>query len=356
MRAVYATVERVMRASDVKASAYVQDEILEALESASDSVDRLVNLGDATRPAFAPWTGTISFDWPTVNNGEAYRFWLNQFRLHSLTSLVSGGENVYASALLWPGSGAPYSAIEIDTSTSDALEIGAEGTGQRSLVAGGIWGVVGGDRTRTAWTLGTTATSSTSTLTLNAPTGVGSIVLIGSERVMVTARSWVTSAQTASALTASAADSSITVATGSAFLAREEILIDSERMLIRDISGNVLTVQRAVGGSTLAAHSSGATVYWARSCDIDRGALGTTAASHSSGDAISIYFPPPMVEQLTVAYAIDQRSQENVGYASSLAHIRGERQSTATDVGAVGIAALEARLLAAYGRIRHRAI
>src|SRR3990172_8826918 len=123
--------------------------------------------------------------------------------------------------------------MEIDRSTSDAVEVGSGGTGQRSLVAGGTWGVVGSDRTRSAWTLGTTATSSTSALTLNAPIGIGSIVLIGEERVMVTARSWVTSSQTASALTANMADVSITVATGSAFLAGEEVLIDSERMLVR---------------------------------------------------------------------------------------------------------------------------
>jgi hypothetical protein len=351
MRAVYATVERVMRAADIKASAYVKDEIVDALESSSDAVDRIVNLGDATRPGFAPWQGSITFDWPVPNNGNAYKFWLNQFRLHSLTSLVSGGDALTADALPWPASGPPYSAVEIDTEATDTLDIGDSGTGQRSLIINGVWCIFGEDRTRTAWTLGTTANASTTTLNLSAPIGIGSIVTIGTERVIVEDRAWADSGQTASALTANVASQSITVSSGSAFLAGEDILIDSERMLVREVAGNVLTVQRAVSGSTLAAHTLGATVYWARSCTVERGALGTTAASHTSGDAVSIYRAPALVEQLTIAYALDRRAQESAGYARTIGQGESERNASGR-----GIAELERRLIERYGRIRHRAV
>lgn len=359
MRTVYATVEKVMRVTDVKATAFNTDDILDALISASGDVDNLVKIGDATRPGFAPWTGTIAFDWPApVNNANAYRFWLNQFRLHSLTSAVSGGTDISDDVLLWPPSGAPYSAVEVDTETSSALEAGT-GSGQRSLSLAGVWGIVGRDRTKTTWTLSASIDSDDETATLLAPVGVGSSILIGSERMNVISRSWGDSGQTATALTAQMNDQAITVSTGSAFLAGEELLIDGERVLVREISGNALTVQRAVGGSTLAAHSNGATIHWARVCGIERATLGTTAASHSSAAQISIYEPPALASQLTVAYAIDRRALETVGYARSLGHIKDRRQSFATiggDTGAVSIPALEGRVISAFGRIRHRAI
>lgn len=350
MRAVYATVERVMRASDIKASAYAQEEILDALTSSSDDVDKLVSQGDATRPAFAPWVGSITFDWPTQNNQDSYKFWLNQFRLHSLTSVTSGGDDVFSQALPWPASGPPYSAVEIDTTGSDSFDVGS-GTGQRSLAIGGTWGTLGEDRARSTWTLGANATSSADTLTINAPIGIGSIVLVGSERAIVTARAWAASGQTASALAANVGAQSITVATGSAFLAGEEIVIDAERMLIRDVVGNVLVVQRATSGSTLAAHTLGTAIYWARSCEVTRGALGTTAAAHTSGDAISIYRAPALAEQLTIAYALDRRGQESAGYARTIGQGDSVRQ-----VRRGAIADLEKQVISAYGRIRHLAV
>lgn len=350
MRAQYTTVEKVMKAADIKASAYLTSEIGEAISSSSLAVDRLVNLGDEYRAAFAPWTGTIVFDWPSANNGNAYRFWLNQFRLNSFSSIVSGGDSLTSIGLGWPSYGPPYSAIDIDHAGGDSFDF-TSGIGQRSLSITGVWGTLGEDRSRSWWTLGGSVSDSASTWLINAPIGIGSVVLAGSERAIVTERSWADSTQNASALTANLNAQSITVSDGSDFLAGEEVLIDAERMLIQDIAGNTLIVKRAWNGSTLAAHSNGADIYWLRSCAVERGALGTTAAAHTSGDAISIYSPPPLVEQLTIAYAIDRRAQESAGYARTIGQGESERQ-----VSARGIADLEKRLIAAYGRIRHRAI
>lgn len=351
MRAPYATVERVMNASSIKSTAFATDEILDAILSASDSVDRLVNLGDATRPAFAPWVGSITFDWPVMNNGNAYRFDLNQFRLHSLTSMVSGGNALTSSALPWPSYGPPFLSVEVDQAGSGSLDY-TSGVGQRSLTLSGTWGTLGQTTERSTWTLGASVSSSATSLTLNAPAGIGSIVSIGSERVIVSERSWGASGQTsAGALAAAVNAQSITVSDGSAFLAGEEIIIDAERMLIREVVGNVLNVGRAASGSTLAAHLAGAAIYWARTCEVERGALGTTAESHSSGAALGIYRAPALAEQLTIAYALDRRAQESAGYARTIGQGEGERQ-----VSARGIRDLEVRLFAAYGRIRHRAI
>jgi len=311
------------------------------------------------RPAFAPWVGEIVFDWPIPNNDNAYRFWLNHLRLHSLTSVVSGGETLTSLALPWPSNGPVYTALDIDTAGSSSLDF-VSGTGQRSLTIAGTWGTIGDDRARASWTLGASASESADTLTVNAPAGIGSLLLLGSERVMVTGRSWVDSGQTASALTSNKADQSITVATGSAFFAGEQIIIDSERLFVRDVVGNTLIVQRAADGSTLAAHSLAAPIYWARSCVVERAMLGTTASAHSSGDIVSIYRAPSIVEQLAIAYAVDRNAQENVGYARNMDHIVDRRTLAAKKVGgavgATGIAALEARVIEAYGRIRTRAV
>ncbi len=358
MRAVYATAEQMMRAPDTKAAAYLQDEMLAALESGSEAVDAFVSRGDAIRPGFAPWSGSIAFDWPVPDNQDSYRFWLENHTLHSLTSVSSGGDDVSALALGWPASGAPYSAIDIDTTGPDSLDIGS-GTGQRSLVIGGVWGVVGTDETRAAWTLGGAVNSSTDGMLVNAPIGIGSTLLIDSERVFVTDRGWADSGQTTFALTASMAAQSITVSNGSAFLRGEDIMVADERMQVRAIAGNVLTVQRADGGSTLAAHSSGTPIMWARACTVQRGALGTSVASHANGVQISIYRPPALASQLALAYAIDRRAQEDASYARGI-DIRDKRSLGGANMGGVvggtGIADLERRVFSRYGRIRHRAI
>lgn len=350
MRAVYTTVEKVMRASDIKASAYLTTEIGEAIASSSLAVDKLVNLGDEYRAAFAPWTGAIVFDWPVANNGNAYRFWLNQFRLNSFSSIVSGGDALTSIALGWPSSGPPYSAIDVDHAGGDSFDF-TSGIGQRSLSITGEWGTLGEWRSRSSWALGASVSASATTWEIDAPIGIGSLVQVGSERAIVTARGWSDSGQNASALTANVGAQSITVSDGSAFLAGEDILIDTERMTVQDVAGNTIAVRRAAGGSTLAAHTNGADIYWARSCTVERGALGSTADTHTDGAALSIYSPPALVEQLTIAYAIDRRAQESAGYARTIGQGESERQ-----VSARGIGDLEKRMIAAYGRIRHRAI
>lgn len=348
-RAVYATRERVMRAADIRATAYVSSEIDSALQSASQAVDDLCKRGDQIRPGFAPWEGTITFDWPTANNNDPYRFYLNQHTLLVADSATSGGVDISASLLPWPEYGPPYTALDVDQGSGDLFNF-VTGVGQRSLSIAGTWGWTDAERTLSTWTLSATITSSATTATLNAPFGVGSIARIGTERMFVTERAWASSAQTGS-LTKSAAAQTLAVADASVFLAGEELLIDAERVLIRDIAGNNLIVQRAQSGSTLAEHTT-ATIYWSRSCTVERGVLGTTAATHSSGAPIYLFTPPALIEQLTVAYALNTREQESSAYARTIGSGDNERAAPGR-----GIADLEKQVLATYGRqLRHRAV
>jgi len=337
----YCTRERVARAADITAPAWLDDEIDAAIEQASRSVDRLCRRGDDTRPAFAPWTGTIEYDWPAVSNDSTYRFWLGAHSLLSVAAVTSGGDNITADCFGAPPEyGPPYDALDVDQSTSAVFTL-ADGIGQRSLVINGVWCATPLDD-RAGWTLGADLDDSASSATILGGLwlGVGSLLRIGTERMIVTDRSWLVTADTAT-LTASMADQSLAVASGTAYGRGDMLIIGAERLVVRDIAGNTLTVQRATDGSTLAAHS-GAPVYVRHGCTLTRAALGTTAASHSSGATVYVYRYPAIVEQLTVAYALDQRRQETAAY--------GAGSAEQANSGA-GVAALEERVLNAYGRI-----
>lgn len=352
-RAVYCTREQVMRAADIKAAAYLSSEVDRAVASAAEDVDTLCQRGDPGRAAFIPWVGTREFDWPTANNDNSWRFWLDQHSLLSASAVVSGGVTITSDVLLEPArSGPPYSALTVNRDSASVLMVN-DAAGQRSLAVTGVWcSAPDTERTSTAWTLSSSiADSVTTSATIKAPFGVGSVLRIDSERVIVTDRAWTDSTQTGT-LASSMTAQSLAVSSGGAFLAGEEIIMDAERLFIRDVVGNTLIVQRAVGGSVLAAHTS-APIYFSRTATIERGALGTTAASHSGGAQIYIAQVPAILEQLAIAYALDQRAQESSGYTRTVGTGESERQATGA-----GIRDLENRVKeSAYARkIRFRAV
>jgi hypothetical protein len=352
-RAWYATRERVMRASDVKTSAYLAAEVDAAIESASTAVDKLVARGDDTRPAFAPWTGAITYDWPSETTGQqsSYRLWLAPHALAAAPiTVTSAGVDISAACYGSPPDlGAPYSAVEINRSMASVLDPG-QAAGQRSAVVTGTWCATPIlEDTSAAWQTGGSMTASSTSVQLNMLFGVGSIIRVDSERMLVTDRAWVTSGQTGS-LAANTAAQVLTVANGSAFLAGEELLIDAETVRVVGIAGNNLIINRAVGGSVLAAHTSAA-IFYSRTATVERAALGTTAAAHNSAVAVSLYRVPRAVEALTVAYAQDQRQQESAAYARTIGSGESERQASGR-----GIRDLESRVLSMYGRIRSMAV
>jgi hypothetical protein len=159
------------------------------------------------------------------------------------------------------------------------------------------------------------------------------------------------SQQGAGCSTASNADVSLTVTDGTKYTAGETLLLDSERMLVVDIAGNVLTVKRAWDGSALATHS-GAEVYAPRSLTVTRGALGTTAATHLNGAALSRWTYPGLVTELNIAEAINTFLQKTSGYARTVGE--GDNQRNASGA---GLADIRARAYAAHGRkARQRAV
>lgn len=318
-------------------------EIDRAIASASRMVDRLCHRGDHVRPGFAPWTGTLTFDWPAPSSPGSWKLWLDNHSLISVSMFTSGGVSIpISSVLLRPIGGPPYSRLELDRADSYAFSF-ADGVGQASLAITGVWGFNDTERTATSWQLDGAVSSSAEQLTINAPLHVGHTVRLGSERVLIVERSWADGGATGS-LTASNADQVLTVTDGSLFLAGEELLLGAERMLIRDIAGDNLIVQRAVGGSTLAAHTDAA-IYWSRVFTVERGALGTTAVAHSDAAQVYVHVVPGPVEELTRAYALDSVAQSDAGYARTVGSAEAERVA-----GGGAIRLLEERVYGGYGR------
>src|SRR5690606_40111271 len=123
--------------------------------------------------------------------------------------------------------------------------------------------------------------------------GVGDLIRVGTERMIVTGKVMLDTGVTASSLEARAGDVSITLSTATgAPTVGEVILIGSERMLVVDRAGLVLTVKRAWDGSVLASHASGASIWPPRTLLVSRAVLGATAAFHQVGAAVARHVPP----------------------------------------------------------------
>ncbi|MEU5596821.1 hypothetical protein [Streptomyces sp. NPDC020298] len=305
----YATREDIMRALDVKESARNRREIDSALEAASRSVESLCHR------RFYPVVATRYYDWPARTGG--YTPWvlrLDDSELISVTALTSGGQTITADEYnLEPNrSGPPFTRVEIKLSSSAAF--GGGSTYQRDVQITGLFGYRNTETTlgATNGTMDATQTTVNIDGATSAEVGVGSVLRVDSERLLVTSRRQASTGQTGG-ISGGKADVSLTVADGSVFAVDEVLLLDSERMRIDDIAGNTLTVERAYDGTVLAAHTS-ATIYAQRTLVVTRGALGTTASTHSSGSTVNRWDPPGLVHQLTKAEAITILTQERSGW------------------------------------------
>ncbi len=179
--------------------------------------------------------------------------------------------------------------------------------------------------------------------------GVGSILRIDTERLIVTDKSMVdTTLSTQGALTAVNSSVTVPVTDGTKFSVGEALLIGSERVLITDIAGNNLTVKRAWDGTVLAAHTTSAPIYAERACTVTRAALGTTAASHTSATAIAVHKVPTLIRDLAIAEATTGLLQEMAGYARTIG------TENVRQVLGVGLEDLRSRARARYARLRTR--
>jgi len=314
----YITREAVKDALDIKATARSDAQIDRCIATATDQITGLL------RRQFDPLSATLRFPAPA---GQT--LWFGRRSLVSVTSVsVDGVALDDADYLLLPlDDGPPYDGIRI-VATSTASLFGGE---DPAVSITGVWGYDLTEITAgaTAEALDAAETSVDLNGEASAAVGVGSVIRVDSERMTVTARSLLSTGVTLSAnLTAAKADTAVTVSSGAGVTVGETVLIDAEYMKVHAVAGNVLLVTRAVDGSTLATHTSGATLYAPRTVTVTRGALGTTAATHTDASVVRVWQPPPLVGELALAYALTSLGQSQAGYARTVGSNENEREAS----------------------------
>ncbi|MFI5524984.1 hypothetical protein [Streptomyces platensis] len=326
----YATREDVKTALDSKETARNNAQIDRAISAASRSVDGLCHR------VFYPQQATRSWDWPATPGTRPWRLWLDASELISLDALTSGGRAIdTADVLLEPNQyGPPYNRVELNTSSNAVF--GGGPTPQRDIVASGLFGYR--DDTTTVGThtgINASATTLTVDAAASAALGVGSLIRLDDERLIVTGRTMTDTGQTlAAAVDQQMKTIALPVTDGSAFAETETILIGAERMRVEEVAGDTLIVRRAWDGSPNAAHDTSAAVYAARTLRVERGAVGTAAAAHTAGGGVVRWDPPPLVRQLTIAEAVRAMGFEAAGGARALRSGEAGREGK-VDLGAL---------------------
>lgn len=340
----YATREQIKRALD---SADTRDDahVDRAAASASEDVDTLCHR------VFWPRVAARTFDWPTTTQpgAPAWLLWLDRHDLITLTAASSGGVAISTGdVLLRPDHGPPYTRVELDRSTSAVF--GGGDTPQRDITLTGLWGYRNDETPAGELAAAVASTTTTNvTVTDSAAVGIGALLRVDTERMIVTGKTMATTGQTGS-LTADDTARTLTVSDGTAFAVQETLLLDAERVVVGDIAGNTLIVRRAQDGTALAAHT-GATIYAPRTLTVERGAGGTTAATHDSAAAVVVWTPPPLVHELALALAVTTVMQTRAGYARTAGTGDQQRETTGR-----GVAEARKRCRAAHGRYRVRAV
>lgn len=313
---VYCTRTDVKRSLDFKETARNNWQVDRAIQSASRNID-----GHLHR-IFYPLDTTYRWDWPNFQLAYPWRVWFDKWELADVTLnppvVTSGGVVIPDSAIFWgPWNGAPpYTFMELDRSQSYAFGVGS--TPQRDISITGTFGYSMDTDPGGVLAAAVSSTSATTvTISDSSLVGVGSLLIIDGERLIVQDQGTVTTGQTnvSGATTAQANDVTITVSDGTQIHVDEVLLLDSERLLVVDVTGNVLTVKRAWDGSVLATHSAATTLYAFRFCTVLRGQCGTAAATHSNGATVSVHRPPRLIRDLAIAEAGSRILQETSGYS-----------------------------------------
>lgn len=333
----YATREEIKAATDSNSTAYDNDRVDRANESAARTIEGLLHR------KFYPSSGTRYFDWPNFQYARSWRLWLDEHELTSASSVVSGGVTLSAADYFLRPDSPPYNRIEIDRGSSASFSTGD--TAQRSVAITGVFNYPTNAGAAGALAEALDTVELQVDVTNSAAIGIGHLITIESERLLVADKGLLdTGVNTGGSLTASDADNTVSVADGTLFFAGELLVIGSERMRIEDIAGNTLIVRRAADGSVLATHNTGVDIYAGRRLLCYRGATGTTAATHADTTAITVNLPPALIRNLNIALAVTNLQQESGGFAPNVGS-GGSRRA-----GSAAPQTLIEQAMTAYGR------
>src|SRR5687767_900097 len=351
----YATREQVKSSLEIAHSSWSDSLIGRKLESSSRSIEGFLHR------RFYPERRTVRMDWPNLQSAATWQLWLESEEIITLETLTSGGTTIPGSdRFLRRGDDRdepPYSLIEIDLSTASAFGGGL--TFQRSV---SLLGVYGYDETNTSVPahaqLGGNINSSVQSMVLNPlngvfDVGVGSLIIMGTERMVLTERRMSDTTQNLqTTMSSDLSDTIVDVTDGTAFAVGEIILLGAERMRINDIAGNNLIVSRAWDGTVLTTHSANEDVYALRTFTVQRGVLGSTAASHTAA-ASTWAHDYGIVNELCVAETVVALEQNSSAYARTVGSGANAREASGA-----GLEDIRARAMAARGRngARHAAV
>lgn len=307
---------------------------------------------------FFPEDGVKVFDWPNYQYAYPWRIWFEQYDLVSATQVTSGGNTIPLNEIFFEPAdkeaNEPYTYMELNRSTTASFGQGS--TPQHDVAITGTWGYTA--ETAGAGTLAaavTDTTGTTVTVSDGSLVGVGNVVVVDAERMLVADRAFASTGVTLAGPgleTASAADTQLTVGSSNVFGVGEVIRIDQEQMFITDqLDATDYVVKRAWNGTTLATHSASTTIYASRLLTVTRGALGTTAATHTNGVAVARYVPPGLIHELNVALAENNVLQATSGYARTVGTGDYVRNASGS-----GLADITLRAVARYGRKARSAV
>lgn len=348
----YITREAVKRALDVKMTARSDDDVDRAIQAASRAID-----GQMHR-VFYPRDTTRKWPWPNYQYAWPWRLWLDQWELAAIpTSVTTGGSTPITiplgNCLFEPyNSGPPYTSLELDRSSNVAF--GAGKTPQRDISITGTFGYT--LDTAPAGTLSAAVTDTTGTsvaVASGAAAGVGDVLLVDTERMLLIDKAMASTGQTqtGSGCTTIGGADNILAPSGGTFYVGETLLLDAERMLIVDKAGANVIVKRGWDGTAPTTHAN-ATIYALRSWTVTRGALGTAAATHLISTAVARYAPPSLIVQLALAEAENDLLQGLSGYARTVG-----AADNARPVSGQALADIRAQAYQRHGRkARKRAI
>jgi len=342
------TREDVKRAPDIKETARSNWQIDRAIQSATENIEDKGHL----HRKFYPVDATYYFDWPNFDYAYPWRLWFNQFELAAVptapNAVTTGGVSVPLSACNFEpiNSGPPFKYLELRRDLSYSFGVGP--TPQRDISITGTFGYW--MQTDDAGVLASPINSTTATavqVSDGSLVGVGQMLIVDGERMVVSDRSTLATGQTnlSGATTALLSDDAIGVTDGTQLHIDEVIQIDSERMLIVDITGNQVTVKRAWDGTVLATHSVGTAIYAFRSLKVLRGQNGTAAATHSNGASVVTWRIPSLLRDLAIAESVVRVTQEVGGYTT----VEGDGEGSVKNIGA-GLPDLWDEAMTRFGR------
>jgi hypothetical protein len=257
--------------------------------------------------------------------------WLDEHELVEVdTVTVDGTVLDLADVTLVRGAraGDPIVRIEVPTAGEELVVTGVYGYQLTERAVAEVESIVAG----------------TLTVSDSSGIGTGALLRIGTERLIVTRKNWIVAGNTTPVTLEDRASANSFTLDVPVF-AGETLLIDAERMLVVDVAGSTVIVERAVDGTALAGHTAVTAVYVQRQLAVDRAVLGTTEAAHITGDDVLVFVYPSLVTELCMAESLVGIQQGRAGYARTVGSGETEQEASGR-----GVRDVRTRALAAHGR------